>query len=45
MVLQEHSIKEAAAVATCKVYMGTEKEIEAKILAAATTANVASKRQ
>nr|GEV61990.1 A-agglutinin anchorage subunit-like [Tanacetum cinerariifolium] len=45
MVLQEHAIKKVAAVATCKVYTGTEEEIEAKILAAATTANVASKRQ
>ncbi|GJZ23992.1 putative reverse transcriptase domain-containing protein [Tanacetum coccineum] len=45
MVLQEHAIKEAAALATCKVYTGTEEEIKAKILAAAATANVASKRQ
>ncbi|GJY90810.1 hypothetical protein Tco_0506006 [Tanacetum coccineum] len=41
----EQATKEAATVATCKVYTRTEEEIEAKILVVATTANVASKRQ
>ncbi|GJX01740.1 ribonuclease H-like domain-containing protein [Tanacetum coccineum] len=37
--------KEAATVATLKLYTRTEEEIEAKILAAPTSANGASKRQ
>ncbi|GJY72918.1 hypothetical protein Tco_0477349 [Tanacetum coccineum] len=43
--LMEQATKEAATVATLKLYTRTEEEIEAKILAAPTSANGASKRQ